>query len=132
MKKIKNGSLIKVLVESCFNKNGAFDKENAYKALAFIKQMANLNQKSSLLQEFKKGIERKKKMHLLEIETPVDIDDAQVKNVVSLLSSNHTIAEVEKKVNPGLIGGVRIKIGDLVFDGSILNTIEGVNKKAYA
>lgn len=54
------------------------------------------------------------------VESAVELDEASRSKVVAELSSKYGAdLDIQYKINADLIGGMRIKVGDDVFDGSV-------------
>jgi F-type H+-transporting ATPase subunit delta len=64
-----------------------------------------------------------------EITTAIPLDDEYVLSIGKRLTemTGKTVV-VNTKVDPGLIGGIIIKIGDRVIDGSIRSKLDGMKK----
>lgn len=60
---------------------------------------------------------------LAEVTTAVPLDDALRAKVDALVKKRHDKVEIKESVNPDIIGGIVIKIGDAQYDDSILSRI---------
>jgi len=61
----------------------------------------------------------------LTVESAVEIDDATRRRVVVGLARTYgTDLVVQYKINPALLGGMRIRVGNDVFDGSVQGRLE--------
>lgn len=59
------------------------------------------------------------------VESAVDLDEASRSKVLADLSAKYGAdLKIEYKINAELIGGLRIKVGDDVFDGSVQGRIK--------
>ena len=59
------------------------------------------------------------------VESAVELDDATRQRVVSGLNKQYgPDLVVQYQVNPALLGGLRIRVGNDVFDGSVQNRLE--------
>lgn len=52
------------------------------------------------------------------------------KNLSSLLGSDKLVLQTQ--VNPALVGGIRIRVGDEVFDGSVMSGLEALRVRLVA
>jgi F-type H+-transporting ATPase subunit delta len=64
------------------------------------------------------------------VTTAVDLDQEQRRRLAAALSSFYDGKKVHLNVvvDPTVIGGIRVQIGDDVVDGTILRRLEGVKR----
>lgn len=80
------------------------------------------------LGEYLKGLKRVERKHTLLIESATSLSALEVKQVANLFKQEK-IVDIKIQIDSSLIGGIKVKFGDLVFDDSIkvhLNQIKGV------
>jgi len=66
----------------------------------------------------------------VELVTPVPIDDALADRVVdSIKAIIGGVPVVSRSVDPELIGGAVLKVGDMVYDGSVVTQLQNVRKQ---
>ncbi|MCX7569550.1 F0F1 ATP synthase subunit delta [Tumebacillus sp. DT12] len=58
-----------------------------------------------------------------EVETAVPLTEAELSSLKQTLGTNGKQVEVTTTVNPSLIGGARVRIGDRVFDYSVASQL---------
>jgi|GEM_PF-272123 len=96
------------------------------------------NNRFSLLEEIQSQyltlLNKSKGVLVAEVYSAHEIDDATVKALVETLHSNSSIGKIndiviEKKIDTSLIGGLKLKINDLVYDGSIKSRLEGLKRR---
>ena len=64
------------------------------------------------------------------IESAVELDESTRNDVVTDLKKKYgPQVQTEFKVNPDLIGGMKIRVGSDVWDGSVKNRIERLEEK---
>lgn len=80
------------------------------------------------LSDYLKGIRRKEREHTLYIETAVPFSPAQVKKAKKLAEKKAEITKVLVSINPTVLGGFKLKIGDEIWDESILGKIQEVKE----
>lgn len=95
------------------------------KANEYTKALKSLNGSQGILalSEYLKGMKREINKTTLEIETAVPLSAAQIKEIVGSFKGNLVISEVKTTLNEGLFGGIRVKIGDMVYDDSVSQKI---------
>jgi F-type H+-transporting ATPase subunit delta len=96
-------------------------KINQEKALKYVKTLKLLSKAEAIaaLSQFLKRLKREQQKTTLEIESVEVLSPAQVKQVTGNLQKDFLISEVKTTINTSLLGGLRIKIGDVVFDDSV-------------
>jgi len=88
----------------------ATDKPRDYRAiLAAFHRLARLE------------IERRR----VTVESAVDLDEPTRQRIASSLAAQYgPDLEIEYRINPGLIGGLRMRVGNDVLDGSVKGRID--------
>lgn len=83
-----------------------------------------------ILQEYVKMADQKKNILSITIVTAATLDGAKVEEIKEkykkLYHASHVKAQVE--MDPKLIGGLKVKIGDKVIDGTIMGRIESMKE----
>ena len=81
------------------------------------------------------GLKRIQREHTLHIETTVPLSSVQLKKVqkivekkVKSLSGSVKITKVITSINPEILGGFKLKIGDEVWDESFVSKINQVKE----
>lgn len=99
--------------------NGVLDENKVRQVVEQVLQ-AKPRGYTAILDHFTRLVKLDLERRSARVESVVALDDAQQNNVKSVLTKrygaglNFTFAQ-----NPALIGGMRIKVGSDVFDGSI-------------
>jgi len=61
------------------------------------------------------------------VETAVPLDDTAFNKVRKMLEARFGCKlELERKIDPGLLGGLRVRVGNNVIDGSVRGRLEGL------
>lgn len=103
---------------------------NEKKVKEFLKTLKLLPRYFAIfaLSEYLKGIKRELAKTTLEVEAAIPLTKAQLLKVTQSLSSTYYILQTTYALNLSLLGGVKIKIGDTVYDGSLKERIGEVKE----
>ena len=79
-----------------------------------------------------KIVNKSKKIAIAEVHSVSELDKDTLENLTKVLENVLPQGEkvtIESKISPELIGGVKVKINDLVYDGSIKGRLENIKQK---
>lgn len=84
----------------------------------------------SVLDYFQKEAKEYKKIGVVYVTTPTGLTEEQKSSIVERLTqiSGYQTLEMNYVVDPGLLGGIRIRIGDRVVDNSIQTKLEEMTR----
>lgn len=122
-KKLKD--TIGKLVNLSFNSKGEIKESTVQNIVTSLKKLPANDAIQSLIL-YQKGLKREIGKTTLEISSPVKLSQAEIKKISSAAPKNFNITNVKTVLDSSLLGGLRIKIGDVVFDDSVLAKIETV------
>lgn len=71
------------------------------------------------LSEYVKRLKVEAEKYTLRIKSAVSLSPTQISQVTKVMKSKHKISSVETEVDESLLGGIRIRLGDLVYDDSL-------------
>ena len=110
------------LMKTAFTSDGALDQkqvENHVKALKNLPTPDSIIALSAYLRRIKFELNKT----TLEIETSIPLSQSQIKQITDAIKADHQISAVKSTINPSILGGLRVKIGDVVYDDSIARRI---------
>lgn len=121
----KNKHLDK-LVKVAFNYSFITGKLDIKKVTKFYKEFKKLPTSQAIycLSQFLKVIKNEQNKKTLYINSAKNLSSLQVQNIVNKIKKDHTVEYVLTQVNPLLFGGVKVKIGDFIYDFSVQNRIK--------
>lgn len=119
--------LVNRLVEMSFDMHGRVIEENVRRFTRTLRLLPS-SQAALALSGYLEGLKRNIKQTTLEIETTLPLSLAQVKKVASLLRTKHQVTDIKNSVDPNILGGMRIRIGDMVYDDTITRKIAQVRE----
>lgn len=97
----------------------------AFKGLPLGESILTLNQ---YMKALRSGVNKT----TLTVESVVSIPKADIKELSSVLGKQYQILETREELNPSLLGGVKVRIGDVIFDNSIKARISQVKEALQA
>ena len=107
--------------------SASFDKGkiNSQVVSRFTKNFREMSLAESIysLTGFAKGLKRQMAEYTLLVESAVPLSSSDLAKIKHKLTSHFTITSIEVKINPSILGGIKVTIGDNVFDLSIKNRI---------
>lgn len=84
------------------------------------------------LTQLSKVIKREWKKRTLTIESASKLDDGQVDEIQEIYtSSDFKPVEVIQKICPELIAGLRVRMGDTVFDTSVQGNLDSLAERIH-
>lgn len=126
---MKNKELLKTvrkLVEVCFSDGKIIEREVA-KAIKALKILPR-SQSIFALSEFLKELKRKEREHTMYVETAISLSPTTVSKMRKIIEKKIKITKVLVNINPEILGGFKLKIGDEIWDESILGKIGQVKE----
>ena len=114
------------LVEFSF-KDGRLVESQVTKAIKALKALPKYEAIPSLL-EYLKGLKRVERQYTMIVETSIPLPPATVSKMKRIIEKKKKITKMVVNINPQILGGFRLKIGDEVYDESILGKINQVKE----
>lgn len=114
------------LVESSF-KDGKMMESQVIKAIYALKTLPKTDAIWAL-SEYLKGIKREERKHIVYIETAIPIPQSILNKIKRIVGKRVRVTKVVTQVNPEILGGFKLKVGDEVWDQSILDQINQVKE----
>ncbi len=121
----KNKRLLKLIdnfIVLSFDQNDNLVEESVRK---FSKMLGNLptSQAIPALSDYYRMLKERIDKTTLTIESPIDLSPGQIERIKSYFGKWHQIKRVSIEINPSLFGGIKVKIGDMVYDNSVQRRI---------
>lgn len=112
------------LVEASFKD----DRVSEGQVIKSIKILRSLPTSGAIqaLSEYLKQIKRKQRQHTMYVETVIPVSPTQIKKMKKIMEKKTKITQVVTNINPMILGGFKLKIGDDIWDESILGKINQV------
>lgn len=119
--------LISQLVGNSF-KDGKMLESQVTKSIKALKSLPKYQAIESLA-EYLKELKFEMRKHTMFIETVIPLNPAQVKKIKKIVEKKDVkITKVITNINPEILGGFRLKVGDEVWDESLVDKINQVKE----
>lgn len=120
---------INKLVEASF-RDGKIVENQVVKSIKALKALPKY-EAIRALSEYLRGVKRMQRQYTLSIETTVPLSFSQLNKIKRIIEKKFKITRTQVFVNPEILGGFRLKIGDEIWDQSILGKLNQI-KEAIA
>lgn len=117
--------LMKIVIkmaEDSFSAENKLEEEKVKKFVSALKSLPRSQAITALsfyLKMVKAGLEKT----TMQIESAISLSSAQLDQIVNSIKAKQPVYTVNVQVRDSLLGGLRVKIGDVVFDGSVAQRI---------
>ncbi len=131
--KINKNTKLETIVKQLIKVSFIDGKLNPKKVKEIVDSLKTLSVGNAIpsLMLYLKGLKRELAKHRLVIETPVVLSSSQIDAIVEVVDRSILVYETEIIVNPTLLAGFRIKIGDEVYEDSVKDRINQLREKIY-
>lgn len=127
MKKDKQlQKLVRKLVEISF-KDGKIVESEVTKSIKVLKSLT-MPQAIEALSEYLKELKRLERFHTMYIETVIPLNPAQFKKIKRIVERKTKITKVVTSLNTDILGGFKLRVGDEIWDETILGKINQVKE----
>lgn len=123
---------VRKLVDLSF-KEGRMSEIQVTRSVKLLKALPKSEAVQALV-EYLKNLKRKEREHTMYIETIVPLSPTQIKRMKKIVERTDRqikITRVLIKINPEILGGIKLRVGDEILDESVLGKINQV-KEAIA
>lgn len=122
---MKKNKELKKLAEQCCKYCCPDGRVDEKKVIGVIKNLKSLPRSQAIfaITEFLKALKKQKGTTTLIVESSIPLSQVQLGSIVKKFKRDLIISEVKNIVNPNILAGFRVKIGDTVSDYSLQNKI---------
>lgn len=118
--------LINDLVKISF-KDGVIIEHQVVRAIKALKSLPKY-QAIQTLTEYVKQLKNLERKHTMYIESVVPLNKVQLKKIKKNIERQVKVTRIVTQANPAILGGFILKIGDEVWDASILDRLNQVKE----
>lgn len=124
-------TMVQTMAEGSFNDSGKLQEVKVQSYLQSLKKLP-ASRALSALQAYLKQLKREIAQKTLQIESVIPLTKPEVEKITRFMSGQTAVIQVKTKLNPSLLGGIRLKMGDVVYDDSVSRKIKTLKEKSYA
>lgn len=118
--------LIKKMVEISF-KNGQMLEFQIIKCIKILKSLPKY-QVIEALSIYLKELKRLELTHTMFIETTIPLSSIQINKIKKIMEKRVKITKVKTDINPDILGGFKLRVGDEIWDETIFGKIQQVKE----
>lgn len=118
--------IVNKLVDTSF-KDGRMLEPYVIRSIKILKSLPKY-EAIQALSEYLKSLKRKEREHTMYIETVIPLSGSQIKRVKKIVEKKIKITKVLVNIKPEILGGFKLRIGDEIWDESILGKIMQVKE----
>lgn len=108
--------------------SGKGDEEKIKKIMEGLKSLPR-SQAIYIISKFLKGVRKREGQNTLLIESAVPLTKRQIDHILKNFRKEFVILEVKNVVNPSVLGGFRVRVGDMISDYSIQGKISQLKER---
>lgn len=113
--------IIKRLLELSF-KDGKMIESQITKSIKILKSLPK-SQTIRALSEYVKELKVRQRQHTMYVETVIPLSSSQIERIKKIVEKKVNITKVVTSINPGILGGFKLRIGDEVWDETIVGKV---------
>lgn len=121
---IKN--LTQAIYDSSLGKEGKVLDDILLKTATFLKNKNLLGKKEEILKSLEKIINKEQRIIKIKVSAETKLKTETQKEIEEFIKKKYKTKEViiEEKIDPKLLGGIKIEIGDDIIDATLSNKIK--------
>ncbi len=123
-KLLQNG--IKKLVKNSF-KDGRLVESKVINSIKLLKSLPSY-EAIQALSEYLKDLKRETRQHTLYVEAVIPPSSAQINKIKKIIGKRVKITAVQVNINPEILGGFKLRVGDEVSDHSIMGKLTQIKQ----
>lgn len=118
--------LVQKSVEQSFEK-GKIDEKRARGFIETFKKLS-LNESIFCLETYQKLLKQELSKSEAIVYSAIKLSTEEQKKILKKLNSELLILNSDFKIDPSLLGGIKVKIGDIIFDDTVKSKINTVKE----
>lgn len=119
--------IIKKLVSLSF-KDGKILESQVTKSIKILKSQP-AGQAIEALTQYLKELKAIERQHILYLETVISLSPVQINKIKKIIEKKTRITKIVTKINPQILGGFKLRLGDEVWDKTIVGKIKQVKEE---
>ena len=108
-------------------KDGKMIESQVTKAIKVLKSFPS-HLAVEALGEYLKELKRLERQHTMRIETVIPLSTPQLKKIKKIVEKRVKVTKIITRINPAILGGFILKVGDNVWDESLLDKVNQIKE----
>ena len=106
--------------------------EDVYKSSETLIDNDNIHLLNQIIQQYGVICEQDEKTVKVKITTAKELDSVEKNELLNAIENSlNKKVDLDNLVNPGILGGAQLRIGNMIIDGSIAKRLEKLEKSLY-
>lgn len=118
--------MVKKLIDLSFY-DGKIVEGKVIRAIKLLKSFPR-SQSIFALSEYLKGLKRKEREHTMYIESTIPLSSTQINKIKKIVEKKVKITKILLNLNTEILGGFKLKVGDEIWDESVMGKIKQVKE----
>ncbi len=118
--------IVQKLTDASF-KEGRILESQVIKSIKVLKSLSQ-PQAITAMGAYLNAVKRVERKYTMIVETSIPLSSATIQKMKKIVEKKNTITKVIVNINPEILGGFKLKIGDEVYDETILEKINQVKE----
>lgn len=124
MKNLKK--IVHKLVEISFKDDSVVESQ-VIKSIKVLKSLPR-SQAIEAITEYLKQLKLQQRQHTLYLETVIPLSSTQINKIKKIVEKKTKITKIVTQINPEILGGFKLRVGDEVWDESIIGKVTQVKE----
>jgi len=116
------------LVDMSLDKAGNLSESRVVSISNALKSLGEV-ERFTILKAFYLALVKRVQSRVMRLESVLEVNAHIQETLKKLISKSRPVEKVVNVINPNLLGGIRIKVDDLVFDTSLRTKIDGLERR---
>lgn len=122
--------MIRQMVEESFDEQGKIRGEKVSKFWQKLK-LLSFGQALFGLRTYLKSLKRETQKNSLEISSSIKLSEKEIEKISGIIKDQLKVSQVRVNLDSVLLGGIKVRIGDMVYDDSLKRKINQLRKVNY-
>ncbi|MBI2011528.1 F0F1 ATP synthase subunit delta [Candidatus Daviesbacteria bacterium] len=119
-------NLVRKAVDASF-KDGKLQEKKAKDLIVDFKKLDKA-QAIFALKEYLRGLKRMVNKNTLIVESAISLSSPDLSKIKKEISKDFKVSQTKQVINLTILGGIKVKLGDVILDNSLISKIKEVGR----